>query len=52
MLFLFSATNISTTLEAALANTTGLSVKQVWSFASTTMPIIAVVLAAKCPVHL
>jgi len=47
------ATNISTTLETVLALEVGCSVEQVYTFASTTMNIVAVALTAKGrPVHL
>ena len=47
-----SATNMSTTLEAALADDMRIDVSQVFSFGSARMPIVAVALVAKCPVHL
>lgn len=47
------ATNISTTLEMALSQSAGCSVENVFTFASTTMPVVAVALTAKQrPVHL
>eukprot|EP00038_Savillea_parva_P030138 m.75787 g.75787 ORF g.75787 m.75787 type:complete len:638 (+) comp9019_c0_seq2:73-1986(+) len=50
--YLRVATNISSTLEAALASAVGLDVAQVFTFGSTTMPIVAVALTSKVPVHL
>ena len=50
--YLRVATNVSTTLEAVLALERGLTVSQVFSFASVTMPIVAVALVASEPVHL
>jgi cysteine synthase A len=50
--YLRVATNISTLLEAALAVQRGLDVSQVFTFASDTLPIIAVCIISKHPVHL
>lgn len=50
--YLRVATNIATTLELALADEKGYSVSQVFTFASTAMPIVAVVLTARTTVHL
>ena len=44
--YLRVATNISTTLECMLATQKGWGVEQVWSFASATMPFLAVALSA------
>merc|ERR1712137_1350614 len=50
--YLRVATNVATSLEVFLAREKGFTVDQVFTFASTTMPIIAVVLTVKKPVHL
>ena len=50
--YLRVATNVSTTLEIALAAERGYEVSQVFTFASKTMPIIAVLLTVGKPVHL
>ena len=44
--YLRVASNVSTTLELSLARVRGLDVDQVWSFASTRMPVLAVLLTA------
>lgn len=44
--YLRVATNIATTLECMLATQRGWSVEQVWSFASATMPFLAVALTS------
>jgi hypothetical protein len=44
------ASNVSTMLELVLAEAKGWPVSQVFSFASVTMPIVAVVLTAPGPV--
>ena len=50
--YLRVATNVATSLEVFLAREKNLTVEQVFTFASTTMPIVAVVLTTKKPVHL
>ena len=50
--YLRVATNVSTTLEALLAFERGLDPARVFSFASVTMPIIAVCLTTESQVHL
>ena len=50
--YLRVATNLSTTLELSLALTRGWGVEQVFSFASSTMPALAVALTAPADVHL
>ena len=50
--YLRVATNVSTTLEALLAFERGLDPARVFSFASGTMPIIAVCLTTESQVHL
>jgi cysteine synthase A len=50
--YLRVATNVSTTLEIALAAERGYEVSQVFTFASKTMPIISVLLTVSKPVHL
>ena len=44
--YLRVASNVSTTLELSLARVRGLEVDQVWSFASTRMPVLSVLLTA------
>jgi len=50
--YLRVASNVSTTLEFALATAKGLPVTQVFTFASKAMPIMSVALTAVSPVHL
>jgi len=50
--YLRVATNVATTLEVLLAREKNFSVDQVFTFASDVMPIVAVVLTSKTPVHL
>jgi len=50
--YLRVATNVATTLEVFLARARNFSVQQVFTFSSTVMPIVAVVLTVKKPVHL
>ncbi|KNC74748.1 hypothetical protein SARC_12713 [Sphaeroforma arctica JP610] len=50
--YLRVSSNISTILEAALAVERDLDVTEVFSFGSTTMPVIAVLLTAAKPVHM
>eukprot|EP00164_Ancoracysta_twista_P004647 GFYU01006278.1.p1 GENE.GFYU01006278.1~~GFYU01006278.1.p1 ORF type:complete len:627 (+),score=239.37 GFYU01006278.1:150-2030(+) len=49
--YLRVATNISVTLELALAREKGYDVSQVFTFGSSTFPYIAVLMTSKCPVH-
>jgi len=50
--YLRVSSNISSTLEFAIAEEHGCSVEQVFSFASTSMPVIAVLLTSRTPVRL
>lgn len=50
--YLRVSTNISTTLEIGLGLQRGYDVTQVFTFASSVMPIVAVLLTSSVPVHL
>eukprot|EP01127_Copromyxa_protea_P015592 TRINITY_DN4503_c0_g1_i2.p1 TRINITY_DN4503_c0_g1~~TRINITY_DN4503_c0_g1_i2.p1 ORF type:complete len:612 (-),score=185.65 TRINITY_DN4503_c0_g1_i2:53-1888(-) len=49
--YLRVASNLSTLLELFLGVEKGFSISQTWTFASSTMPVVAVLLFSQAPVH-